>query len=175
MSGDTFNWSEILLPLETQLAISREDLDDYDDNYVRRFTGPIQLVLEDDGELLDIGRIELWHIDGSRAAENNLDIVDICDSIGADEEVYASAVYTAGSIDTTVVENPFSNDVLVVHHLELADEYRRRALEAPILGKIKDVLAYHCAAVLVDSELAMLVADDLDLAPTTDQRIRVLF
>jgi hypothetical protein len=36
---------------------------------------------ENDGKPKQIGEIEVWYIDGLRAADNGLDIVDVCDSM----------------------------------------------------------------------------------------------
>ena len=51
-------------------------------------------------------------MDGSLAADNGLDIVDVCDSMTQAEFEYASAIYTEGSVDSSIVEEPFYNDVL---------------------------------------------------------------
>ena len=46
------------------------------------------------------------------------------------------AVYTDGSIDPSIVEDPPYNDMLVIHSLSLQPKYRIKQLETHIIGKI---------------------------------------
>jgi hypothetical protein len=164
---ETENWSELLISLETLLIIGREPLEDYDDNYVRRFSGPVRIQGEDDREPTQIGEIEVWYIDGSRAVDNGLDIVDVCDSMTQAEYEYASAVYTNGTIEESIMEEPFYNDVLVIHTLVLADDFQGLGIEARIIRKIADTLGYHCAAIVFDpGQIGISYGEDLDLTPT---------
>jgi hypothetical protein len=146
------NWSELLISLETLLVVGHEPLEDYEDNYVRKYSGPVRIQREDGGKPKRIGEIEVWYIDGSRAADNGLDIVDVCDSMTQAEYAYASAVYTDGSIGSSIVEEPFYNDVLVIHALVLTLDFQGLGLEARIVRKIADTLGYHCAAVVFDPD-----------------------
>lgn len=69
---------EIWVDLEHHIVVPLDDDgDDYDDNYVRIQRGSLLLVRAD-GETEQIGEIEVWHIDGARAIDNKLDIVDGC-------------------------------------------------------------------------------------------------
>ena len=164
---DIANWSELLISLHSLLVVQREELDSYEDQYVRRLSGPVKVGFEESGDEVEIGEIELWYIDGSRAADNTLDIADVCDSLGQEEYEYASAVYTGGSIDISIDEAPISNDVLVVHALELQSEYQGQGLEARIVWKIGQTLSYHCAAVVFRPELVGLSEkDELGQRPT---------
>ena len=117
------NWTELLISLETLIVVGREPLEDYDDNYVRKHAGPVKIQGEDGGEPEQIGKIEAWYIDGSRAADNELDIVDVCDAMTQAEYEYASAVYTEGSVDSSIVEEPLYNDVLAIHALALTTDF----------------------------------------------------
>jgi hypothetical protein len=130
---------------------------------------------EDCGEPKQIGEIEVWYLDGSRAADNGFDIVDVCDSMTQAEYAYASAVYTDGSIDSSIVEEPFYNDVLVIHALGLTIDFRGLGLEARIIRKIADTLGYHCAAIVFDPDRAGVTADDeLELSPTKNSSLFAL-
>jgi hypothetical protein len=160
-------WTELLISLEMLLVVGREPLEDYDDNYVRRYAGPVRIQGADGGEPKQIGEIEVWYIDGSRAADNAFDIVDVCDSMTQGEYEYASAIYTEGSVDASIVEDPFYNDVLVIHALALTNDFRGLGLEAKIIRKIADTLGYHCAAIVFDPDRAGITdEDELELMPT---------
>ena len=136
-------------------------------NYVRKHAGPVKIQGEDGGEPEQIGKIEVWYIDGSRAADNGLDILDVCDSMTQAEYDYASAIYTDGSVDSSIVEEPFYNDALVIHALALASEFQGLGLEARIIRKIADTLGYHCAAIVFDPDRVGIAEDDeLELTPT---------
>ena len=161
------NWSELLISLETLLTVGRESLDDYDENYVRRFSGPVRIQGADGGQQKQIGEIEIWYIDGSRAADNGLDIVDVCDSMTQAEYEYASAVYTDGTIDESIMEDPFYNDVLVIHALALTTDFLGLGLEARIIRKIANTLGYHCAAIVFEpGQIGTSEGEGLELAPT---------
>ena len=154
------NWSELLISLETLLVVGHEPLEDYADNYVRKYAGPVRIQGDGGGGPKQIGEIEVWYIDGSRAADNGLDIVDVCDSMTQAEYEYASAVYTDGSIDSSIVEEPFYNDVLVIHELVLEPKYQELGIESRIIRKIGDTLGYHCAAVVFEPERAGITEED---------------
>ena len=57
-------------------------MDDYDAQYVRRLCGPVKARFGESEDGVEIGQIELWYIDGSRVADDGLNIVDVCDSLG---------------------------------------------------------------------------------------------
>lgn len=147
-SEDLSNWTELLISLHSVLVFRREEMDDYDNQYVRKFSGPVKARFEESGNEVEIGQIELWHIDGSRAQDDGLDIVDVCDSLGQTEYEYASAVYINGSVDSTITQHAVSNDVLVAHTIALSRKYQDRGLEIKIIRKIGQTLAYHSAAVV---------------------------
>jgi hypothetical protein len=85
-SQDKESFAELVISL-TQLLIvqDEESQDDYRDNYVRSHAGPIRLVNAESEEEIEIGEIELFYFDGTRALDNDLDIVDVCDSVGQDQ------------------------------------------------------------------------------------------
>ncbi len=163
------------LSLESLLVVSRKELDDYDDNYVRRHRGPIRVRFEESNAAIEIGDIEVWYIDGSRAVDNGLDIADVCDSLGQLEAVYAAAVYTDGSIDSSIVENPLCNDVLVIHSLSLQVKYRGQQLETYIIRKIAETIGYHSGAVVfVPERVGVTDRDEFERVPTKDSLIYYL-
>ena len=169
---DLSNWTELLISLHSLLVIPREEVDEYENQYVRKLSGPVKTRFEESDKEVEIGEIELWYIDGSRAADDELDIVDVCDSLGQAEYRYASAVYTNGSVDIASCEEPFSNDVLVVHGLALQPEYRGRGMEARIIWKIAQTIGYHCTAVVLDPEqIGIRERDELGLQATKNSRL----
>ena len=171
-SPDTTNWSELILAPETSLVVQRGG-EEYDNNYVRSYAGPVRVRLDDSEKTAKIGEIEVWYLDGSRAADNELDIADICDSLGQMEADYAAAIYTEGSIDPLVVEDRISNDVLVIHSLTVRAKYH--GMEARIIRTIAETIGYHCGTVLMIPErVGIAEGDELDLVPTRDPVISCL-
>ena len=77
-------------------------------------------------EEIEIGEIELFYFRGTRALDNDLDIVDISDSIGQDHYDYAAAVYSEGALDSELVGDRISNDVLELHTISILPEYLGR-------------------------------------------------
>ena len=160
--------------MDSSLVVQRES-DDYQDNYVRRQAGPIRIRLGDSDKTTKIGEIEAWYIDGSRAADDSLDIADVCDSLGQVESDYAAAVYTDRSIDPAIIEDPVSNDVLVIHSLTLQAKYHGQKLETHIIRKIARTVGYHCAAVvLIPKRVGITDSDELELVPTKNPSILCL-
>ena len=90
---------------------------------MQKYAGPVRIQGENGSEPKRIGEIEVWYIDGSRAADNGLDILDVCDSMTQAEYQYASAIYTEGSVDSSIVEEPLYNDVLAIHALALTTDF----------------------------------------------------
>ena len=171
-SEDLSNWTELLISLHSLLVIPREELDEYDNEYVRKLSGPVKVRFEESGEETEIGRIELWYIDGSRATDDELNITDICDSLGQEEYDYANAVYTDGTVNIASSEGTFSNDVLVVHSLELLPEFHGEGMEARIILKIAEILGYHCAAVvLVPEQVGVSGNEELGLVPAKNPSV----
>ncbi len=169
------NWTELLISLETLLVVGREPLEDYDDNYVRKYAGPVKIQGENGERQKQIGEIEVWYMDGSRAADSGLDIVDVCDSMTQAEYEYARAIYTDGSVDSSIVEEPFYNDVLAIHALALTNDFRGLGLESRIIRKIADTLGYHCAAIVFDPDRVGIAEDDeLELSPTKNSSLFAL-
>ena len=158
---------ELEIALETLLTVGHE-LDDYDDDYVRRYAGPIGA---NDGDEV-VGQLGLWYIDGTRAMENGFDIVDVCDSLGQDEYNYASAVYTNGTIDPSITEAPTYNDVLVVHEFAVQPKYRDLGIETQVIRKIAATVGYHTAAIVLDANLA--TTTDLETIPTKSSVLRAI-
>lgn len=169
-SEDLSNWTELLISLHSVLVIPREELDDYDNQYVRKLSGPVKARSEESRNEVQIGEIDLWYIDGSRAADDGLDIVDVCDSLSQEEYEYAAAVYTNGSVDIASSGGPISNDVLVVHALVLQPEYQ--GLEERIIWKVAQTIGYHCTAVVLDPEqIGIREKDEFGLVPTKNSQL----
>jgi hypothetical protein len=81
-------------------------------------------------------------------------------SNGQEEYVYASAIYTDGTVDAAIVDGPLYNDVVAIHTLTLQPAYHGQQLEVRIVRKIADVIGYHCAAVVFDPEQVGLSETD---------------
>jgi hypothetical protein len=130
-----------------------EDIDDYDDNYYKILQSPIILNTSDEDYQIDkestIGFIEIWYIHGTRAFDNDLDIVDICDSHTQELYDYASSIYKNGYIDSKLVEMPRSNDILVLHRIEINKEYQGKKYGILISQNIIKHFGYNCGAVLI--------------------------
>lgn len=141
---------------------------EYDDDYVRRYAGPIRAMYA--GEI--VGRLELRYIHGSRAMEDGFDIVDVCDALGQDEYDYAWAVYTNGTIDASIAEAPTYNDVLIVHELSVEPKYQELGIEEQVVRKIAATIGYHTAAIILDTELADAL--DLESIPTKSPTLKVI-
>jgi hypothetical protein len=142
---------EIWVDFEYHLVVPLgENFDDYDNSYVRMQRGSLLLVMSD-GETEQIGEIEVWHIDGARAINNKLDIVDVCDSISQDAYEYAISVYTDGELDRDVVgeDTIISDNVLVLHSIAILRAYRGRGYGLAISRKLIETIGYGCGAVLL--------------------------
>ena len=141
---------ELEISLSSIIVVQSEEyFDDYSDNYVRRHWGPIRLISGEPEQIEEIGEIELWYIDGSRAIDNGLNIVDVCDSIGQEEHDYADAIYSENRIDEAIIQEPMSNDVLVFHSISILPEYRGKQYGLRVTRKIIETIGYHCGAVLL--------------------------
>jgi hypothetical protein len=131
----------------------KEDINEYDDSYYKIFCSPIILNITDENyEIIkqyDVGFIEIWHLDGSRAIDNHLDIVDICDAHEQELYDYASAIYEDGYIDSKLVKMPRSNDVLILHKIEIDKKYQGRKYGILISKNIIKHFGYNCGAILI--------------------------
>lgn len=158
---------ELVVALQILLGVGADPYED-DDDYVRRYAGPIRAM--DAGEI--VGRVELRYIHGSRAMENGFDIVDVCDALGQDEYDYAWSVYTNGTIDASIAEAPIYNDVLVVHELSVEPKYHGLGIEEQVVRKIAATIGYHTAAIILDHRLANTV--DVESIPTKEPTLRAI-
>ena len=141
---------ELLISLEQILVVQNDSIaDSYDDNYVRRHAGPISLVDVETEKRTEIGEIELFYIDGTRALDNGLNIVDVCDSVGQEVYEYATAVYVDGVLDTEIVGETFSNDVLALHTIAILPEFRGREYGLRVTKKIVETVGNQCGAVVL--------------------------
>ena len=140
---------ELHINFKTSLVVrlDDEDFDEYD--YVRRFVGNIELVVGEEEKRTEIGEIEVWCIDGSRAQADNLDIVELCDFITQDEYDYAESIYTNGQLDHSIVEDPFFQDVLVLHKIAILPEYRGSGYGLKVTKKVIETMGCQCGAVLL--------------------------
>ena len=136
----TFNMSLVV-------RFDDEDFDEYD--YVRRFSGHIELVVGEQEKRTEIGEIEVWYIDGARAQRDNLDIVEICDSITQDEYDYAECIYTDGELDRAIVEDSFFQDLMVLHKIAILPEYRGRKYGLKVTEKIIEMMGSQCGVILL--------------------------
>ena len=141
---------ELLVSLEQILVVQDESIaDSYEDNYVRLHCGPIWLIEGTSKEKIEIGEIELYYIDGTRALDNDLDIVDVCDSVGQDVYEYALALYNNGVLDPEIVGESFSNDALALHSISILPAFRGRKYGLRVTRKIAETVGYQCGAVVL--------------------------
>ena len=121
-------------------------LDSYRDNYVRFHSGPIWLIEDKSVEKIEIGEMDLYYIDGSRALENGLDIIDVCDSVGQEVYEYASALNKNGALVTEIVDEFFSNDALSLHSISILPAFRGPKYGLRVIRKIAVTVGYQCGA-----------------------------
>jgi hypothetical protein len=120
--------------------------------YYKIYKSPIIYKKSDENDSVDetdIGFIEIWYIEGQRAHDNNLDIVEICDDIERELFEYASAIYKDGYIDDKLIEIPRSNDILILHRIEIEKNYQGKNFGIIISRKIIDYIGYNCGAILI--------------------------
>lgn len=127
--------------------------DDGDASYHRTMTSDISFASfdEETGRNITetIGYVEVWHIEGSRAFDAGVDIIDYCDSVDGELLEYASAIYLDDMIDETICECPVSNDVLVLHRIEINKKFRGREYGLAVFRTICERLGYNCGAILI--------------------------
>jgi hypothetical protein len=130
-----------------------EDIDAYNDSYYKKFSSQIMLNTIDENhetkKQYNLGFVEIWHIDGARAIDDGLDIVDICDSHEQELYEYVSAIYEDGFIDCKLVEMPRSNDILVLHRIEIVKKYQGRRYGILISQNLIKHFGYNCGAILI--------------------------
>jgi len=141
---------DLLVSLEQLLVVQDESIaDSYDDNYVRYHHGPIWLVDGETEQRTEIGEIELYYLDGTRALDGGLDIVDVCDSIGQEVYEYAASVYVDGVLDSGIVGESFSNDLLALHTIVILPDHRGRRYGLRVTRKVIETIGYQCGAVVL--------------------------
>jgi hypothetical protein len=127
--------------------------DEYDDNYYKILQSPVTLNITNEDYIIDkeydIGFIEIWYVNGTRAFDNNLDIVDICDSHERELYEYASAIYKDRCIDSKLVEMPRTHDILILHRIEIDKEYQGNKYGILISQNIIKHFGYNCGAILI--------------------------
>ena len=128
-------------------AINEDD----EDCYHRSMDGDIALVrLRDHSEEeTTIGHVEIWFIDGTRASDDGKDIVEICDSIEQQLYEYVHSVYVDGAIDQTICGAPRSQDVLVLHRIEIGTRYRGKGYGLLVARKLIEYFGYQCGAIVL--------------------------
>ena len=147
---DNESYTQLAISLEQVIVVQGEEFcDEYGDNYVRRLAGPIRLEYAESEQEVEIGEIELFFIDGTRALDNGLDIVDVCDSMGQDQYDYAAAVYSDGVLDSEIVADSIFNDVLALHTISILPQYRGHQHGLLATRKIIETLGSHCGAVVL--------------------------
>lgn len=144
--------ADVELCFEFGVTIHLSDQDDWEQDHTE-MRSDITLVgyegESDEGKAEKIGYVEVWHIEGSRAYDNGLDIVELCDV--ADQELYdyARSIYASGTIDDAICETPLSQDILVLHRMEIDKRFRGKGYGLAIAKGICERLGYHCGAILI--------------------------
>jgi len=96
-----------------------------------------------------IGYLEFWFLEGDRAYYDKINIVDYCDSIEQELYEYSKAIYKNGYIDEDLIEIPLSNNILILHRIEILKEYQGRELGILISKKIIQYFGYNCGGILI--------------------------
>jgi hypothetical protein len=134
-------------------VVENHELEIYNETeYYKIYTSPI--IYRRSNEDYDIkeqtiGFIEVWYVQGQRAYDNGLDIVEICDNIEQELFEYASSVYKDGYLDDKLIEVPRTNDILILHRIEIDKQFQGRKFGILISRKVIDYLGYNCGAVLI--------------------------
>jgi len=125
----------------------------YQDDYFTYIESPILYKKYDDNdeiiENVEIGEIELIYLHGTRAYDNNLDIVDICDSESQELYDYARSIYRNRLISEKYNDMPRSNDVLVLHKIRIEKSHQGKGYGLIISKKMIDFFGYNCGAILI--------------------------
>jgi hypothetical protein len=127
--------------------------DEYADDYFSCFESPIiYKKYSEKFELIEeknIGEIEITYLHGSRAYDNDLDIVDICDSESQELYDYAYSIYSDGYINAKYNEMPKSNDVLILNKIQIEKPYQGKEFGIIISKKVINFWGYNCGAILI--------------------------
>jgi len=125
--------------------------DPYNDNYFNYMESPIILekAYENTIRKKKIGSIVLIYLHGNRAFNNDMDIVDICDSESQEIYEYANSIYHNGYINEKYNDMPRSNDVLILHKIMINKKYQGRGYGLIISKKVIEVIGSNCGAVLI--------------------------
>ena len=128
-------------------AINEDD----EDCYHRSMNGDIALVRlrNHREEETTIGYVEVWFIDGTRAIDDGKDIVEICDSIEQQLYEYVHSVYVDGAIDHGICGAPRSQDVLVLHRIEIGKKYRGKGYGLLVARKLVEYFGYQCGVIVL--------------------------
>ena len=127
-----------------------DDTDYYDDNYVQTHHGSIILVHGEKEIEQVIGEIEIRYIDGERAIDNGLDIVEICDELDQEAYEYAFSIYEEGALDREIVgETVISEDALILHSIALLPAHRGNGYGLAISQRLIETIGCRCGAVLL--------------------------
>ena len=141
--------NSLLIKLKTEIIVQPKDCrDDFYDDYVRYYKGTIYILNEDETES-EIGEVEFRIIDGSRAFNNHINIIELCDSYTQDEYDYAKSIYKDGMINEELIEMTLSQNVLALHTLAILPEYRGHGYGLCIAEKIFESFGSHCAAMVL--------------------------
>ncbi|MDR1911164.1 MAG: hypothetical protein LBQ52_02300 [Helicobacteraceae bacterium] len=133
------------------------EIDDGDyENYIKSFNGEILLIEYDedaDEEIqTNIGYVEVYQIEGTRALDDGLDIFIVCDALDGELAEYAFLMYDdEGYIKEELVETPPTNDILIVREIAIKKEYQGNNLGILVAKNIIKRLGYSCGAVLINS------------------------
>jgi len=139
-----------MLEIDLKTNIIVEETEAYENNFVRIYCGIINEINEDNGDLQkEIGKVEFWKIDGGRALNEGLDIVDICDSIDQETYDYTNSIYTDGHIEEKFSDDYYKSEILVLQLLVLKSKYRGRKIGLDILKKIIEIHADENTVVLL--------------------------
>jgi hypothetical protein len=131
------NWTELLISLETLLVVGCEPVEDYDDNYLRKYAGAVRIQGEDGERPNQAGEIEVWYIDGSHAADNEFDIVDVCDSMTQAEYEARIIRKIAGTLGYHCAAIVFDPDRVGIADED--DELELKPTKAPSVFALTDI------------------------------------
>jgi len=138
--------------INLQISNSKE-YDDYSDDYFSYISSPIIYKKLDENyetiESNEIGEIQLIYIHGTRAINNELDIVDICDAESQALYDYVCRVYKNGYISDKLNDFPSSNDLLILDIININTAYQGREYGLIISKKMIDFFGSNCGGIMI--------------------------
>ena len=137
----------LVFDFSVNIELTEDDFDPYCDNYFQYMESSI--ILQKSSKRKKIGMIELIYLHGNRAINNNLDIVEICDSENQELYDYSRNIYRNGRIMEKYNDLSMSDDVLVIHKVLIEKPFQGNGYGLFICKKMIDIFGSNCGGTLI--------------------------